>query len=520
MPVWQEEGEGVFSAELPGSFFIEGVYNPFALPLDFNRFDAVRPGSEEAVRGLLWADGKVLEYDARLQREFSFRVSADGRRVSVKLAEHCHPADFEWEISARAKVFYPEFTNAMMYETRGIAVEHAVEPGAFDGARNYTLHVFPATGMEVEKRWMMGRVAADYALPFRSLTAIGQGRYLTTMAKYRGVDEISMYQEGSTIARFTSATMKFEEMPNIISRKYSGFHSFPDQNRLFHSWVEFEEDGGLLSFVSGKPWKTFYEESHDGGETWMPPSQLPGTERLYFTMIELQDGSFLWPYSVNEHLSNVDTTWHFGVGVMLGRQTGEGIQWEQGGELSVAPSESSHGLDEPHAAQLADGRIMMLLRTGARLPEDGCPGVISGKMFTISEDGGRSWSRPTFLKYEDGHTVFCPRSYQDIFLSKKNHRLYAVLNISEYPCVNCDPRTHLFIGEIDQKTLCLKRSTITPIEQKHAEHHHLVRFSNWSQAETPDGKLLLFMTIAASEDCPIRHGWDKSLYCYTITLPD
>ena len=227
----------------------------------------------------------------------------------------------------------------------------------------------------------------------------------------------------------------------------------------------------------------------------------------------------MWPYNVNEHFAG-QKTFHHGVGVLLGRRRGGTIEWEEGGTLSVSPLESTNGLSEPHAAQMADGRIMLLLRSGSRLPDDDSPGVTSGKMFSVSEDGGRTWSKPMFLKYDDGRTVMCPRSYQDIFFSRKNHRLYAVLNISDVACWNCDPRTHLYIGEIDQKTLALRRDTITPIEQRHQEHHPLVRFSNWQQAETPDGRLMLLMTIHASEYCPIRHGWDKSVYGYLVTLPE
>ena len=62
------------------------------------------------------------------------------------------------------------------------------------------------------------------------------------------------------------------------------------------------------------------------------------------------------------------------------------------------------GLDEPHGAILPDGRILVLLRAGARLPGDGIPGVTSGKRYSISRDNGASWSRPEFLRYDDGGT--------------------------------------------------------------------------------------------------------------------
>ncbi len=87
------------------------------------------------------------------------------------------------------------------------------------------------------------------------------------------------------------------------------------------------------------------------------------------------------------------------------------------------------GLDEPHGAILPDGRILVLLRAGARLPGDGIPGVTSGKRYSISRDNGASWSRPEFLRYDDGGTVYSPRSFQDLFVSRRNGKVYAVLSI-------------------------------------------------------------------------------------------
>ncbi|UKI30512.1 MAG: alpha-L-fucosidase [Lentisphaeria bacterium] len=151
-------------------------------------------------------------------------------------------------------------------------------------------------------------------------------------------------------------------------------------------------------------------------------------------------------------------------------------------------TESSMGLDEPHGAILPDGRILVLLRAGARLPGDGIPGVTSGKLYSISRDNGAHWSRPEFLRYDDGGTVYSPRSFQDLFVSRRNGKVYAVLSISPEPCWNCDPRNLLSLGEIDTETMTLKRKSIVPVEEMCPDHHPLVRFSNWQQLEDSRGR--------------------------------
>ena len=197
------------------------------------------------------------------------------------------------------------------------------------------------------------------------------------------------------------------------------------------------------------------------------------------------------------------------------------IKWKDGGMLEIDPLKSSGGLDEPHACQFRDGRIFVVLRQGNILASQHHPGSPSVKLFSISEDNGMSWSEPKPLTYEDGEYVYSPRSWQDTFCSSKNGKPYVILNISDHPAHNCDPRTSVQIVEIDTDSLCVKRKSVAIIETTHEEHHHLVRFSNWQSIEDRYSKnFLLFMKLHMSQYCHVRNGYDCNSYRYEIILPD
>ena len=128
----------------------------------------------------------------------------------------------------------------------------------------------------------------------------------------------------------------------------------------------------------------------------------------------------------------------------------------------------------------------------------------------------KSWSAPEFLRYDDGSTVYSPRSFHGLFVSQADRRVYAVMNLSPEPCWNCDPRNELDLCEIDPDTLRVRRGRIVPVEKMAPDHHPLVRFSNFQLIGTADRELLVMMTIGVSEMCFARYGWDRSIYCYRV----
>jgi hypothetical protein len=259
--------------------------------------------------------------------------------------------------------------------------------------------------------------------------------------------------------------------------------------------------------------------STDNGKIWNIP-QIIGMDVIPFRIQKMTDGRFLLPCGKNTfqngHL-------HQDVEIYSGRLLNDSseIQWEFLSRLSVKPEESACGLSEPRITLLPNGKLMLLLRAGAILPAQDRNGVPSVKLFSVSDDHGQNWSKAKPLLYDDGSYVYSPRSYQDLFKSKKNGRIYAVLNTCDGPTYGCDPRSRLEIMEIDTETFSAKRNTVTIIEQKHPEAHDLIRYSNWLMFESRETlNPVILMRAHMSELCPIRHGIDLNSYRYEINLPD
>jgi hypothetical protein len=149
------------------------------------------------------------------------------------------------------------------------------------------------------------------------------------------------------------------------------------------------------------------------------------------------------------------------------------------------------------------------------------PGYPSVKFWSVSSDHGQTWSPLAPLTDEEGHFVYSCASMPEVFLSTKNQRVYLLLNVTDEPVYGWDPRTHLYIAEVNPSRCCLIRKKMALVEAKHEEHHDKVRFSNWAGFEDrTTGNRVLFMPLQMSECCPIRNGYDCGSYRYEIELPD
>ncbi len=526
-PDWETLGAGVFKAKLPQGLFQQGVYNPYELSGVINEPKKVRPveGTKlEETLGQIYVDGEPLEQLDSLRvvenTPGSFVVSGEGKEIIVHFADGKVPKGKLMELTVRERCFRPKFSGSVFIQTKGMVIEHAANPGPFCFCRPFSIRRNPGTGISIRKTYCLRR-------SIRTCDNIGLPRYKSKDKPTIIVSAVDDTRQGP-MDNAKIYTLKSEDAGKTWKVLPTGQPRYSQQSV---PWYYFDEENGMLvrhyvkypqldlnGLFGETKYEVLLEVSSDEGKTWNSPQRID-SGGYYFRIIKLQDGSLLWPGTVSQYKD----FYHARLNILLGKWRDDlsGIDWEQAGTLKIDPKKSTCGLDEPQACQLPDGRLFIIIRQGNVHPTQDHPGAPSVKLFTISEDGGRTWSKARPLTHEDGRYIYSSRSYPDVFRSSKNGRTYVILNISEYSTDNCEPRTTLHIAELDTESLSVKRDTVAIIETKHEEHHPLVRFSNWVAMEDRYTKnLLLFMQLRMSEYCPVRYGYDFNIYRYEIELPD
>ncbi len=192
-------------------------------------------------------------------------------------------------------------------------------------------------------------------------------------------------------------------------------------------------------------------------------------------------------------------------------------QWHAGARLEIAPERSARGLMEPEAAELKDGRLLVVWR-GSTQGWDGTSAKIPGrKFFSLSTDGGGAFSPPAEWRYSDGSEFYSPSSFHRMLRLEANGKLYWLGNISATPPAGNSPRHPLVIAEVDEERAALKRHTVTAIDDRQFGQGD-IQFSNFPVLEdrfTHD--LILHITTFGQEPNPA--DWATAAnYRYTLTL--
>lgn len=292
--------------------------------------------------------------------------------------------------------------------------------------------------------------------------------------------------------------------------------------------------------------RIFLQISKDEGKTWGPQRQLIQKGSQYDEihwakgfwrgrngaafgdshMLKLKDGTILMPVCGSKLHENGTIYAPGGGGVtrisvcFFGKWHGEGIDWDMGEPLSLPRKHSDDGADEPSIAVLPDGRLFMIIRARVTRGNPNSKAEFPGlKYHSLSRDGGRTWSEAEPLLYDDGSFPYSPACLGNVFRSEKNGRLYLITNINSEPGDNCDPRTTLYIGEIDMETLRLIKKSLTVIETRTNDQPPDVRFSNfrWYQ-DRATGDVELFMNPSSPRGRGNGATPDSS-FRYTICLP-
>ena len=175
------------------------------------------------------------------------------------------------------------------------------------------------------------------------------------------------------------------------------FSELPEDVRSL-SLLRYDSDGRLLSrerltldIPEFEPYVIAYAQYRDGKETLA--SYEPATEKFHCMSnlsigLELPDGTLLGTVYGQE--PDVDRMWSV---VYLAASEDGGRTWKKRGEIGVYDPELEVGYTYENRITLApDGSLLAVMRTEACVPRE--LQHWTPTMFSRSEDGGYTWSRP------------------------------------------------------------------------------------------------------------------------------
>lgn len=181
-------------------------------------------------------------------------------------------------------------------------------------------------------------------------------------------------------------------------------------------------------------------------------------------------------------------------GLLIGEFRKDGtLAWHVSAAVPCDFEKSSRGMVEGTVAELADGRLIMVLRGS----NGDWPEKRGYKWLTFSDDLGETWSEAEPLRCDDGTLIESSATGSALFRSGMNGRLYWIGNLCldwRRPNGNM-PRSPLYIAEIQEDPVAIRRKTITVIDQSQPGEDPDTQHSNFKFYEDrKTGELVVLLT--------------------------
>ena len=203
----------------------------------------------------------------------------------------------------------------------------------------------------------------------------------------------------------------------------------------------------------------------------------------------------------------------------VGRWNGgrQDYDWTASESICLPRRVSTRGLVELDLSELTNGHLLLLMRgSNVGLDPVACPGR---KWFSVSRDGGLTWSKPGDIRYDTGEQLYSPASISRTIRSTKTGKLYWAGNIPDAPPDGNSPRYPLQIVEIDEDGPSFRKDTVTVIDDRHpahdSEHVQLSNFSLLENRETQEMEVYLTRLGARGSGADT---WTADAYRYTLTF--
>lgn len=208
-----------------------------------------------------------------------------------------------------------------------------------------------------------------------------------------------------------------------------------------------------------------------------------------------------------------------GVICFVGRwSAGRGdYDWQASAPIFLPRRQSTRGLVELDLSELRDGRLLLIMRgSNTGLDPLECPGR---KWWSVSADGGLSWSPVEDIRYDTGEPLYSPASISHTIRSSRTGKLYWAGNITEVPPDGNSPRYPLQIVEVDEENPSFKKDTVTVIDDRDlardAEH---VQLSNFSLLEDRESHAMEVYLTRLGERGGGEDVWTADACRYVLTF--
>ena len=242
------------------------------------------------------------------------------------------------------------------------------------------------------------------------------------------------------------------------SGRVIGFHSTPKYSDDFQQtrsrfFYAVSEDGAHT-------WDTSRRIIHSGAgcdaENWMPGFD-PQRHIASFDQphpVTLPDGTLVFGFTLK--------TPRYASRFFRGQwdESACAMVWEASDPITVPPTVSSTGPCEPDLLSLGGQRLLTTMRTQG-IPAKKIP---TTRQCSVSEDGGRTWTKPEPLKYDDGTPVCVPAAISVFERDPATGRVFWFANIQPEPVYGQIPRYPLTMAELDTHRLCILKDSVTVIQ--------------------------------------------------------
>jgi hypothetical protein len=277
----------------------------------------------------------------------------------------------------------------------------------------------------------------------------------------------------------------------------------------------------------------YYQTSSDGGLNWNKKKQIicrgdkydhihwgPG---LHYgenggmssgtSSCQLKDGRILVPATTNlwdgkrYQSCLLSGEWNTELAV---------YEWDFSDYICLDLKQSTQGACEIAPALLPDETVFVSIRACGDRENKTFPSM---KYWVVSKDGGRTFSKPEVLKYEDGTPVWSPSSYHRIIRSIVNNEYYWIGNILNTPTYGAYPRYPLCIAEFDPRNYCLIRKTVTLIDTKPVDFpDEWRRYTNFGLYE--DRRTREIVLTLPEQPKISKKDFTSDCYIYRINIED